>query len=246
MMLIPQMVVNFGVSVLFFSLIIFSLVTLFMVPFIPDFNRLQSEKIKVSSWKLLTQKTLLLTLLSIFLFQAANMGLYAFIVGLGKYYGLALGFISLSLGWAAWIGIIGSLLVIWLSTRFGLNRTLAVGIGLTALGTWALMYSENNLIWVLANFGVGITWAFVIPYLFSICAALDQNGQVAAMGGLASKLGLATGPVVTGYLLGEDNYSYIINVATIVIVFSLFTSVLAANSLASSERKINQDVEDLK
>ena len=231
MMLIPQLVESYGISVLFISLILFSFVTLLMVPFIPDFEHLTTKKITRSSWKLLTQKPLLLTLISIFLFQAANMGLYAFIVGLGKFYGLKIEFISVSLGWAAWIGIIGSLLVIWLSTRFGLVKTLTLGIGLTALGTWALIYSANSLIWILANLGVGITWAFVIPYLFSMCAELDHNGQVAAMGGMASKLGLASGPVVTGILLGNDNYAYVIIIATLVLLVSLFTSIAAAKAI---------------
>ena len=229
MMFIPQLVPQFGIAVLYLSLVAFSTVALLMLPFISDYKLGKDvKKISTSSWKLLSQKPLQFTLVSIFLFQAANMGLYAFIFGLGKFYGLSIQFLSVSLAWAAWVAILGPLLVIWISTRFGLIKPLAIGIFFTILGTFSLLYSDIKFIWIIANIGVGITWAFVNPYLFSICARLDNNGQVAAMGSVASKLGLATGPAVFGILLVNDNYSLVIVIASAVLLASLLTSLMAA------------------
>lgn len=228
MLYIPMLVQQYGIVILYASLISFSLITLLMLPFISDYQlKTKTKATHLSTWQQLSKRPLQLTLLSIFLFQAANMGLYAFIVGLGKYYGLSIGFISVSLAWAAWIGIVGSLLVIWLSTHYGLLKPLVFGIVFTIIGTVMLLYSDMKSVWIIANLGVGITWAFVIPYLFSLCAKLDHNGQIAAMGGMASKLGLATGPVVTGFLLGKDNYVFIIVIASLVIAVSLVTSLIA-------------------
>ena len=44
---------------------------------------------------------------------------------------------------------------------------------------------------------------------------------MAAMGGFASKMGLASGPMVAGALLGEANYTLLINVGVIVVLASL-------------------------
>ena len=229
MMYIPQLVPDFGIKVLYLSLVAFSSVTLLMLPFISDYKLGKDiKKLTPSSWKLLSQRPLQFALSSTFLFQAANMGLYAFIFGLGKHYGLSVEFLSVSLAWAAWIAILGPVLVIWMSTRFGLVKPLVIGIVFTILGTIILLYSDIKLIWIIANIGVGITWAFVNPYLFSICARLDDNGQVAAMGSVASKLGLATGPAVVGLMLANDNYSLVIIIASIVLLVSLFTSLAAA------------------
>jgi predicted MFS family arabinose efflux permease len=229
MMYIPQLVPQYGIAVLYLSLVAFSTLTLLMLPFISDYKLGKDvKKLSSSSWKLLSQKPLQYTLGSIFLFQAANMGLYAFIFGLGKHYGLSLEFLSVSLAWAAWIAILGPVLVIWMSTRFGLVKPLAIGIFFTIIGTFILLYSDIKLIWIIANIGVGITWAFVNPYLFSICARLDDNGQVAAMGSVASKLGLATGPAVAGILLANNNYSLVIIIASVVLFISLITSLTAA------------------
>jgi hypothetical protein len=46
----------------------------------------------------------------------------------------------------------------------------------------------------LANVVIAVTWAFTISYLLSMCAEFDKTGQMAALGGFAFKMGLASGP----------------------------------------------------
>ena len=70
-----------------------------------------------------------LALLATFLFQAANMGIYAYAIGIGKHAMLDTGFIGNALGVAAWVAIIGSVLVILLSTRFGRLWPVGIAIG---------------------------------------------------------------------------------------------------------------------
>ncbi len=166
---------------------------------------------------------LLLTLATIFLFQAANMGLFAFIIGLGEFYSLEMGFISTTLGIANWLGLAGAGLVIIIGSRFGYRKSVLAGIALTATAIWALLYSSVSWIWIASNCLIGITWGFTISYLLGLASRFDATGQMAAMGGFASKMGLASGPVVTAMLLGEDNYELIIMVATVVMVISAVT-----------------------
>ena len=51
---------------------------------------------------------------------------------------------------------------------------------------------------------------------------------MAALGGFASKMGLASGPLVAGRLLGDDNYALLINVGAIAVVASLVASAMPA------------------
>ena len=111
---------------------------------------------------------------------------------------------------AAWIAIAGSVLVIVMSTRFGRVIPVGIAILLTIVGTWALHYSEIKSLYWIANVGVGITWAFVISYLLGMCSEFDASGQTAALGGFASKMGLATGPFVAALIVGESNYTLLI------------------------------------
>lgn len=216
-MLLPPLVPLYGTSVLFLALIGFSLATLAMLPFLDDYPvavcRADAPPPAAVRWR-----PLLAVLLALFLFQAANMGLYAFIIGMGKHYGLRMALISPTLGAAAWVGILGSMLVVVMATRYGRWWPLLLGMSLTVLGTLLLHWSGQPWAFLLANCGVGITWAFVIPYLFGMCAHFDPVGQMASLGGFASKMGLASGPLLAALLLGDNRYDLVINAAVIALL----------------------------
>jgi predicted MFS family arabinose efflux permease len=228
-MFIPGLVPHFGTSILFMSLVAFSVVTLLMLPFLPEYRVDPQEALdKAAAHDGVRKLPLALTLGAIFLFQAANMGLYAFIIGLGEAYGLELGFISTTLGIAAWLGIAGAALVVVVSDRFGYFKSLSVGILSTAIGTWAYFYSDIHWVWIVANCLIGITWAYTIAYLLGLMSRFDTTGQMAALGGFASKMGLASGPAIAALLLGEDNYALIIAVAAGALAVSLLAIISPA------------------
>jgi predicted MFS family arabinose efflux permease len=208
-MYLPRMVPVFGTSILFWTLITFSAVTLVMLPFLSDYPVRHKDASSDGSAKILW-KPMSFALAAVFLFQAANMGLYAFIIGLGRHFTLETVYISQVLGWAAWIGIVGSLLVIVLSDKKGHFMPVTVGMVLTLAGFWALYHSNLAWLFLASNLLMGITWAFVISYLLGMCARFDEAGQMAALGGFASKMGLASGPMLASFVLGEDNYTQVV------------------------------------
>ncbi|MCC2614669.1 MFS transporter [Aestuariibacter halophilus] len=221
-MLLPQLVPTFGIAALYLSLVAFSVVTLLMVPFLADYPIKVPDELAIPAavnWKMLS-----LALLATFLFQAANMGLYAYVIGLGKEAGLSIDFISPTLGAAAWIGILGSIGVILLSTRFGRLKPLLISIALTAIATALLHYAQVKWLFIVANCLVGMTWAFAISYLLGLNAAFDKTGQTAALGGFASKMGLASGPAIAALVIGDNHYDVVINIA----VFGLVLCALVA------------------
>jgi len=221
-MLIPGLVPEFGTQVLFYSLIAFNVATFLMLPFLPAYKiDAARERENKASSNGIQKLPAALALLTIFLFQAANMGLFAFIIGLGEYFKLEMGFISTTLGIANWLGLVGAGLVIIIGSRFGYLKTLLAGIAFTALAIWALSFASVPWIWIASNCLIGITWGFTISYLLGLASRFDVTGQMAAMGGFASKMGLASGPAVTALLLGEDNYELIIMVATVVMILTI-------------------------
>jgi predicted MFS family arabinose efflux permease len=228
---LPGLVPAYGTAALFLALIAFSLVTLVMLPFLDDYPVLERHPDAAGKEARVDYRLLAMALLATFFFQAANMGLYAYIIGLGKHAGLAPEFISHTLGVAAWIAIAGSVMVILLSTRFGRLLPVGIAILLTAAGTWLLHYSGLESMFWIANVGVGITWAFVISYLLGMCSEFDASGQMAALGGFASKMGLASGPLVAALLLGDDDYALLINIAVIALLVGLAVFVWPAYSL---------------
>ncbi|HEB26968.1 MAG TPA: MFS transporter [Porticoccus sp.] len=231
LMYLPGLVPEYGTSVLFLSLVAFSVVTLLMLPFLDDYPVIEKAVTPAEQGGGIQVKLLIMALLATFLFQAANMGVYAYIIGMGKNYGLEMDFISSTLGVAAWIAIIGSVLVIVLSTRYGRVIPIVIATVLTVIGTWILHYSDQKSMYWIANVGVGITWAFVISYLLGMCSEFDSSGQMAALGGFASKMGLATGPLVAALVVGENNYGMLINIAAITLIGCIVIVILPARVL---------------
>jgi len=219
-MTLPRLVPIFGPKVLFLALALFSTVTLLMIPFLADYPVRKQVAGDGTPARVIAWRPLMLALLAVFLFQAGNMALAAYMIELGRAYGLETGLISTTLGIAAWIGALGSLLVVTFGTRMGRLKPLAVGLVLTVLGNAAFHFSGSAVIFAAANVGTAITWAFVIPYLLGMCAAFDTTGQTAAMAGFVSKMGLATGPLLGAMLLGATNYAVLINIAVVTLAAS--------------------------
>jgi predicted MFS family arabinose efflux permease len=213
-MLLPRLVPLYGPPVLFLALMVFSFVTLLMVPFLDDYPPGRVARPAAATgpvqWRLLS-----LTLLAVFLFQAANMGLAAYLIGLARHYGLETGFASTAIGIATWVGVAGPALVVVFGTRFGRTGPLAAGMVMTLVGTAAFHLSAQPWVYVLANCLTSITWAFVISYLLGMCAEFDQTGRTAALGGFISKLGLASGPMAGAMLMDSQAYPLLINAAVI-------------------------------
>lgn len=206
-MLLPGLVEQFGTRVLFLTLIAFSSITLLMLPFLPEYPISETKRGEKSDHTPSIQMLpLVMTLLAIFLFQAANNSLYAYIIGLGEFFGQQGAMITTTLGIAAWLGLVGAGLVVIMSDRFGYLKSLSFGVVVTIVGTWAFLHSDTNWIWITANCLIGITWAFTISYLLGLASRFDLTGQMAAMGGFASKMGLASGPAIAALILGENNY----------------------------------------
>ena len=228
-MSLPLLVTRFGTNVLFGALILFSATTLVMLQLLPDYPvKAPVPRIPGAAPDRLQLKPLLLALLSVFFFQAGNMGLFAFIIGLGKNHGLEVAFVSETLGIANWFATLGAVLVIVVSTRFGIFKPILGGMLLTLVGTYVFNYSGVKWIWIAANIGTGITWNFVISHLLGMCARFDQTGQTAVWGGFASKMGLASGPMLFSFIVGAGNYSALIAMALVLLIFATFTSAIPA------------------
>ena len=239
-MYLPSLVVDFGAPVLFWSLMLFSAVSFCLLLLLPDYPErppvlnLKGETSPMAWWPLLA------TLAALFLFQAGNNGPYAVIMGLAKSFQLELDYISRWLGFAAWLGVLGAVLVIVVSTRMRRLVPMSIAMIVTAWATWSLMYSAQPGVFALANCLVGITWAFVVAYLLGMAAEFDTKGRMAALAGFASKMGLATGSLVAARMVGNegalsDSYLLMLGVAGGILVLAWLLAMRPAYLLDKSK-----------
>jgi len=220
---LPPLVPELGSWILFFTLIAFSTAALIMVFFLPDYPVQVRDPDAIIAP--VEKGPLSASIFAVFLFQAANMALYAYIIDLAEQAGLTLSTISPALGISAWMGILGSLAVILLATKWGRTMPIMLGIFVTAAATFALHYSFNPLVFWIANIAVGMTWAFSIAYLLGVCSEFDKAGQMAALAGFASKLGLASGPLFAALIVEGGNYEMLINVAVVLLIIAALSTI---------------------
>jgi DHA1 family inner membrane transport protein len=230
-MILPLLVPRFGTPVLFWALILFTCITLLMLQFLPSYP-VRQAKAKVTLHVMsANRRPLLFALLSVTLFQAANMGLYAFLIGLGRNAGLEVEFISQTLGISNWVAMLGALLVIFLSTRHGIFLPIVTGILINILGTWMFLSSESKMFFVVANCLTAVTWNFGIAYLLGMAARFDEHGQTAVWAGFASKIGLASGPMVGALILADTSYGALVWGALGMLVLGVIAASIPAWSL---------------
>jgi len=230
-MFLPRLVPIYGTQALFLSLAAFSLVTLLMTPFLPRYPVSRVTRALTSQGGV-KAFPLSMTLLAIFVFQAANMALLAFIIRLGLNYGLDRNYVSMALGLATWVALLGPLVVMIIGIRFGRFWPLLLGMALTLGGTGFFHLSGQPWAYLLANCATGITWGMVIAYLLGMTAEFDKAGRLSAFGGFISKLGLATGPVIAGRILDADfGFGSLINFALIGLGLSTIVMLLPALNL---------------
>ncbi|MES2342141.1 MAG: MFS transporter [Pseudomonadota bacterium] len=213
LLLLPGLVPTFGTPILFLSLAAFSVAAALMLPFLADYAPRPRPAPVAQAGGLVRWAPLASALVAVFLFQAANMALSAYVIGLGRFYGLSGPFISSTLAAANWIGALGSVLVVVIGLRWGRFWPILIGALVTLAGTLAFLRSDLPLLFVVANVLTAVVWAFVIPYLLGLCAAFDPGGRIATLAGFFSKLGLASGPALGAVLLAETHFPRLVALA---------------------------------
>lgn len=217
---VPKLVEGLGPGAAFGALILFSTVTLLMLPFIPDYTDVEDTKPKdsdASSTSKLPSGLLFpagMALVALFLFQTSNMGVADYVIELGKDQGYSLSYLSNLLTAANVIAISGALLVYFLGTRFGRATPILVGTLIASSFTFLFHWSQITSLFFVANAVTGVTWAFTVPYLLGLCASFDEHGRVVVFAGFISKMGLASGPLIGALVVGSGNFTTIINLAT--------------------------------
>ena len=221
---VPRMVESFGYSAVFAALIIFTIMAILILPLVPNAKKVSVETDSSNIFNIPIGKFLFLALVGLFLFQASNMGVADYAFELGKDIGLENTEISNILTIANVISISGGALVYLIGTKFGRTLPLIIGISVSAIFTFLLHYSDNISIYFIANTVTGIAWGFSIPYILGLCSTFDSHGQMAALAGFVSKMGLATGPLIGSLFIIDYGIELIINIA----VFSLVVAMIAS------------------
>jgi MFS family permease len=198
-----------GPGVVWLSLVGFTVLTLALVPLLdPD----QGQVVQQSTSSVGGRAPLLpigMALLAFFLFQSGQMAAFVYVIELGLNHGFDGGFVSLAVAASLWIGGPAALFVAWWSTRSGRLKPVFSCVLATVLSV-SLYLMPHPAAFVAACIGFGIFFSLAFPYIIGVSTEMDNLGQVAAVAGFISSLGLATGPAIAAALVGESRYELVV------------------------------------
>ena len=139
-------------------------------------------------------------------------------------------------------------LLIWgkLSDRFGKGVVYLLGIAIFSIGALFCYLSPSLLILVLSRFVQGFGAAMMMstgPAIIRITVPRDQIGQWMGSLGIATSMGLMTGPLLGGYILHNYNWRtiFILNVPISLLVFLFGWQYLAGTLPKYTEKQNNFD-----
>lgn len=238
-MVLPRLVTVLGSRVLFLVLGAFSLVTLAMLPFLADYPRPAARDGSAATAPsgrgraaaVPVRALLVLSLLAVFFFQFGNMAVFAYVIELGRSFGLATNDISTTIGIAGWVGAAGAVMVIVLGVKWGRVRPVLLAVVVCAAGMLLFHLSASGTYFAAANVITSVAWGFGIPYLLGMCAAFDRSGRAATVASVFSKVGLASGPLAASVLADGSSWPLLINIATAAVAASCVCALAPAARL---------------
>ena len=181
-----------------------------------------SQRERRSELHVLLSAATVFALIGFCVFEAANTAQFTYVERLG----VALDFSDQQIGAmllvASLIGIPGAFVIVLIGDRFGRIGPLALGIGV-AIGGLVLFafFSDNFALYLAGGLMVGFSWAYCLPYIQTLTAALDPRGSAIAAGASASTIGGAVGPGLAALVVGEGEYRAVMLLAMVLFVIAL-------------------------
>jgi predicted MFS family arabinose efflux permease len=220
---LPMLVRAHGMIVVFGAMCAFSALTWILIQWLPRGERAAYLPPQHAA----RERPPIFALFAVALFQAGNMALYAFEVGLGEHLGHAITFISSSLALVGLLTLMGPGIAALIPPRLGYRMPLIAGMGSTIAGALLLLAARPHSIWITANILWEVSWNFGLPMLFGLSASLDPTGRGCVWAAFMSKIGLASGPLIGAWVLGKDQFPALIGFAGLLLIGAFLAAIVA-------------------
>ncbi|UCZ84720.1 MFS transporter [Pseudomonas sp. L5B5] len=143
-------------------------------------------------------------MLAIFLFYLSLSGIWTFAGELARLQGIAVDDSASALATASLMGVAGAAMTSWIGARGQRAWLLALGYLAMTAGLFGLLGEVSSWRYLLAACAFKFAWTFALPFLLSAISDYDrQGGKLVVLANLAICGGLAVGPSLAAWLLGD-------------------------------------------
>ena len=159
-------------------------------------------------------------LFALMVYFAALSAVWAFIERMAADQGLQSDQIGFALAFSMLGGVIGGLLVAIIGRRIG--RSIPVWLSLLVFIGVFYGYSTNFGImgFALVTFIFSLFWNYILGYQMAIIAALDRTDRYSVFMPGAQALGAVTGPAAAGFIIADQGYTVLLNIAGVIILIT--------------------------
>jgi predicted MFS family arabinose efflux permease len=170
--------------------------------------------------------------LGFLIFEAALVAQYTYIERLGVSLALSDQQVGSALLIASLTAIPGALSIILLGARVGRMGGLGFGVAVAIAGLVMMISTVHFLPYVLGAALITFAWAFCLPYIQGLMAALDPHGSAAALGSAASTIGGAIGPGLAALVVGAGTYQHVMMFTIALLLLALTSFFIASRHVA--------------
>lgn len=219
--LMPWLFSHWQVASFFWLIALFTAVCLPLIRALPAGSDNQAGTVAPSQARAVLGK-ITLGMTAIFLFYLSLSGIWTFIGELARTEGISASDSSSALASASLLGVAGASLASWVGTRGRREWLLALGYLAMASSLIGLLGDVSLLRYLLAACAFKFAWTFALPFLLATISDFDrQGGKLVVLANLAICGGLALGPSLAAWLLGEtEDFSLLLHVSTVVCALS--------------------------
>lgn len=187
-----------------------------------------------SELSVLLAKATLFGALGFALFEAANTAQFTYV----ERYGVAINLSDHQVGLALMIGslagIPGAFTIVLTGSRFGRSGPLALGITIALIGLWMMIYAGEFSTYLTGSVLLGFSWAFCLPFIQGLLAALDRHGSAVAAGSASSTIGGAMGPGLAALIVSNENYHGVFYFAMVLFLLALGSFIFSSRGTADA------------
>ena len=174
---------------------------------------------------------------AIFIFAAGQAAVEVFTEQFGLRSGLEVKEIGEVLAAVGVGGLAGGAFAAWLGLRLGTIGPIVVGICLNVVAAFGLCWSEDPVTYVSFNLLWGVSYLFVVPYIYSALSEMDDKGRWVVAVDAIWYMGDSPGPAVGGYVVESVGYHGLS-------LLPVFTGVLCLVLMVSTLRQFYQSSQE--
>jgi predicted MFS family arabinose efflux permease len=193
----------------------------------------QEDQIARTELHVLLSRATVLGALGFLIYEAANVAQFTYIERLGVSLGFSDQQVGLALALASLAGIPGAFSIVLLGHRIGRMGGLSFGIVVSIAGLAIMLISAGMipggryLPYAVGATLISFSWAFCLPFIQGLMAALDPHGSAAAAGSAASTIGGAIGPGLAAIVVSSGVYQHVLMFAIALLLLALTSFFIA-------------------